>query len=100
WGEGSARAREWKNIRYHQSKFVEGVEGLVEYAGHLRDNLDETLAKIKSSMSTCGAANLQEFSNNAVLELVSALSIREGKAHDIYLSTESNEKSEDVKIEN
>ncbi|MCF7792401.1 MAG: IMP dehydrogenase [Candidatus Cloacimonetes bacterium] len=100
WGEGSARARDWKDKRYNQSKFVEGVEGLVEYAGHLRDNLDETLSKIKSSMGTCGAANLQEFHEKAVLELVSALSIREGKAHDIYLSAESNESSEDVKIEN
>lgn len=100
WGEGSARARDWKAKRYNQSKFVEGVEGLVEYAGHLRDNLDETLSKIKSSMGTCGAANLKEFHGNAILELVSALSIREGKAHDIYLSAETNESGEDVKIEN
>ncbi|MDO9578521.1 MAG: IMP dehydrogenase [Candidatus Cloacimonadales bacterium] len=100
WGEGSARARDWKNKRYNQSKFVEGVEGLVEYAGHLRDNLDETLAKIKSSMSTCGAKNLEEFHEKAVLELVSALSIREGKAHDIYQSTETNENSEDMKNDN
>ncbi len=100
WGEGSNRAREWINKRYNQSKFVEGVEGLVEYAGHIRDNLDETLAKIKSSMSTCGASNLEEFHKTAELELVSALSIREGKAHDIYLSAESNEAGEDVKIEN
>lgn len=100
WGEGSNRAREWINKRYNQSKFVEGVEGLVEYAGHLRDNLDETLTKIKSSMSTCGASNLEEFHKTAELELVSALSIREGKAHDIYLSAESNEAGEDVKIEN
>jgi IMP dehydrogenase len=100
WGEGSARARDWINKRYNQAKFVEGVEGLVEYAGHLRDNLDETLAKIKSSMSTCGAADLQQFHDKAVLELVSALSIREGKVHDIYMSAESKEIGEDVKIEN
>lgn len=100
WGEGSARARDWKMKRYNQGKFVEGVEGLVEYAGHLRDNLDETLSKIKSSMNTCGVSNLQEFHEKAVLELVSALSIREGKAHDIYQSTETNENLEDVKIDN
>ena len=100
WGEGSNRAREWINKRYNQAKFVEGVEGLVEYAGHLRDNLDETLSKIKSSISTCGAKNLQEFHEKAVLELVSALSIREGKVHDIYLGAESSESREDVKIEN
>ncbi|MCF7858685.1 MAG: IMP dehydrogenase [Candidatus Cloacimonetes bacterium] len=91
WGEGSARAQNWKLRRYNQSKFVEGVEGLVEYAGHLRDNLEETLSKIKSSMCTCGAMNITEFHKKAVLEVVSALSIREGKPHDIYLSTENPE---------
>ncbi len=90
WGEGSARAQKWKEKRYNQGKFVEGVEGLVEYAGHLKDNLGETLAKIRASMSTCGCANLEELHKNAVLEVVSALSIREGKAHDIYLGAEAN----------
>ena len=94
WGEGSVRAHDWKMKRYNQAKFVEGVEGLVEYAGRLRDNLEETLAKIRSSMSTCGVKNIREFHEKAELELVSALSIREGKVHDIYQSTESNEKQE------
>ncbi|MDA3812768.1 MAG: IMP dehydrogenase [Candidatus Cloacimonetes bacterium] len=88
WGEGSARAQNWKERRYNQGKFVEGVEGFVEYAGHLRDNLEETLAKIKSSMGTCGVMNISEFHQKAELEVVSALSIREGKPHDIYISTE------------
>jgi len=92
WGEGSARARDWKMKRYNQAKFVEGVEGLVEYAGRLRDNLEETLAKIKSSLSTCGVQNIKEFHEKAELELVSALSIREGKVHDIFQGTETNEK--------
>ena len=91
WGEGSARARDWKKNRYHQTKFVEGVEGFVEYAGRLRDNLDETLSKIKASMVTCGANNIREFHEKAVLELVSALSIREGKAHDIFVNNERND---------
>jgi IMP dehydrogenase len=85
WGEGSARARDWKEIRYSQTMFVEGVEGFVQYAGKLRDNLPETLAKIKASMSSVGAANISELHEKAELEVVSALSIREGQAHDIYL---------------
>ena len=88
WGEGSAKAREWVEKRYHQMKFVEGVEGFVEYSGRLRDNLDETLTKIKASMSTCGSASIMEFHQKAELELISALSIREGKAHDIYIPGE------------
>lgn len=90
WGEGSARAREWKEIRYNQAQFVEGVEGFVQYAGKLRDNLPETLAKIKASMSSVGAQNIKEFHEKAELEVVSALSIREGQAHDIYLPGNDN----------
>jgi IMP dehydrogenase len=85
WGEGSARAREWKTARYGQGVFVEGVEGLVEYAGKLADNLPETLAMIRSSMASCGCATLALLHQDAELELVSALSIREGQVHDVYL---------------
>ena len=94
WGEGSDRAREWKAQRYNQGKFVEGVEGLVEYAGRLRDNLEETIAKIKSSMATCGVENIREFHKKAELELVSALSIREGKVHDIFQGMDNKEPPE------
>lgn len=85
WGEGASRARRWKAMRYSHVKFVEGVEGFVEYAGKLRDNLDDTIAKIKASMSSCGVATIKELHENAELEVISALSIREGKVHDIYL---------------
>ena len=85
WGEGSDRARQWKEMRYNQTNFVEGVEGFVEYAGRLRDNLEETLSKIKASMSSCGVSNIKELHEQAELEVVSSLSIREGKVHDIFM---------------
>jgi IMP dehydrogenase len=85
WGEGSRRAREWRSIRYSHASFVEGVEGLVEYAGKLRDNLGETLNKIRAAMSSCGVATIEELHDEAELELISALSIREGQVHDIIL---------------
>ena len=85
WGEGSARAREWKNVRYHQAAFLEGVEGFVDYAGKLKDNLYKTLAKLRSTLSTCGARTVEEFQQTALLEAVSPLAVREGQVHDIYL---------------
>lgn len=85
WGEGSQRAREWMQQRYRQSGFAEGVEGMVEYVGYLKDTLPRTLAKIRSAMSSAGCKDIRTFHQQAVLELVSALSIREGKVHDIYL---------------
>ena len=83
WGEGSARAREWSAARYRHASFLEGVEGFVEYAGKLGDNLPEMLSKIKAAMASCGCASIGELHEKAELELVSGLSIREGKVHDI-----------------
>jgi len=83
WGEGSARAREWSPARYRHASFLEGVEGFVEYAGKLHDNLPQFLSKVKAAMASCGCATIRELHERAGLELVSGLSIREGKAHDI-----------------
>jgi IMP dehydrogenase len=90
WGEGSNRARDWKQQRYHQAKFIEGVEGFVEYAGKLKDNMEVTISKIKSTLSTCGVSNIKELHENSELELVSSLSIREGKVHDIFIPENSD----------
>jgi len=84
WGEGSARAREWSPQRYRHASFVEGVEGFVEYAGTLRENLPQLTSKVKAAMASCGCASIRELHEKAELELVSALSIREGKVHDIF----------------
>ena len=84
WGEGSARAREWSPARYRHAAFLEGVEGFVEYAGKLRDSLPEMRSKIKAAMASCGCATIAELHEKAELELISGLSIREGKVHDIF----------------
>ncbi|MGA2378646.1 MAG: IMP dehydrogenase [Spirochaetia bacterium] len=88
WGEGSNRARNWQ--RYHEGGqaglgFEEGVDGYVPYAGKLKDNLDLTLDKIRSTMVSCGAASIPELRSKARIALASAVSIREGSAHDIEL---------------
>ncbi len=83
WGEGSARARAWSPARYDQAGFLEGVEGFVEYAGKLKDNLPELMIKLRAAMASCGCETIAELHRRAELELVSALSIREGKVHDI-----------------
>ncbi|MBF0298688.1 MAG: IMP dehydrogenase [Oligoflexia bacterium] len=85
WGEGSFKARNWREARYQQTNFAEGVEGFVEYAGKLKDTLRETLSKIKSAMSSAGVVNICDLHNNACLEVMSALSIREGQVHDIFM---------------
>jgi IMP dehydrogenase len=88
WGEGSNRARNWQRYDVggkQKMEFEEGVDSYVPYAGKLKDNMDLTLSKIKSTMATCGAKSLQEFQQKARLTLVSATSIIEGGAHDVIL---------------
>ncbi|TKG97135.1 IMP dehydrogenase [Puteibacter caeruleilacunae] len=93
WGEGSNRARNWQ--RYDMGgnaalKFEEGVDSYVPYAGKLKDNLDITLGKIKSTMCSCGVSNLQELQSDARLTLVSSTSIIEGGAHDVIVKDSKN----------
>ncbi|MEZ5107013.1 MAG: IMP dehydrogenase [Draconibacterium sp.] len=88
WGEGSNRARNWQ--RYDMGgnsnlKFEEGVDSYVPYAGKLKDNLDQTLGKIKSTMCSCGVLTIKELQLEAKITLVSSTSIIEGGAHDVIV---------------
>lgn len=88
WGEGSARARNWQRYDLGESqglKFEEGVDSFVPYAGKLKDNLEVTLSKIKSTMSSCGATSIKELQSTSRITLVSSTSIIEGGAHDVIL---------------
>mgnify|MGYP003588545605 CR=1 FL=1 len=88
WGEGSNRARNWQ--RYDMGgkagmKFEEGVDSYVPYAGKLKDNLEITLGKVKSTMCSCGALSIPELKKVAKITMVSSTSIIEGGAHDVIL---------------
>ena len=90
WGEGSNRARNWQ--RYDlggKSKlsFEEGVDSYVVYAGSLRDNVEKSLYKVKSTMCNCGVTNIPDLQKNAKLTVVSSTSIIEGGYHDVTLKT-------------
>ena len=88
WGEGSNRARNWQRYDMGGAKklsFEEGVDSYIPYAGSLKENLDITVAKIKSTMCNCGAITIPELHEKARLTLVSAVSIEEGSAHDVIL---------------
>ena len=65
--------------------FEEGVDSYIPYAGSLKENVDVTVAKIKSTMCNCGAITIPELHEKARLTIVSEVSISEGKAHDVIL---------------
>ena len=88
WGEGSARARNWQ--RYDMGgdgklSFVEGVDSFVPYAGPLKDNVQLSLSKMRSTMCNTGAMNIRALQEKAKLTLVSSTSILEGGSHDVLL---------------
>ena len=90
WGEGSNRARNWQ--RYDlggnaKLSFEEGVDSYVPYAGKLSDNVQQSLAKVRSTMCNCGALSIPELQQKAKLTLVSSVSIIEGGEHDVLLKS-------------
>ena len=95
WGEGSNRARNWQ--RYDlggkaKLSFEEGVDSYVTYAGPLKENVQKSLYKVKSTMCNCGAITIPELQEKAKITLVSATSIVEGGYHDVTLRTTSSQK--------
>lgn len=92
WGEGSNRARNWQRYDLggasHLS-FEEGIDSYVPYAGPLKENVEKTCAKIKSTMCNCGTMTISELQQKAKLTLVSATSIVEGGAHDVIRKDKS-----------
>ncbi len=88
WGEGSNRARNWQRYDLggkEDLSFEEGVDSFVPYAGKLRNNVQITLSKTKSTMCNCGAITIPELHKKAKLTRVSSTSIVEGGAHDVVL---------------
>jgi IMP dehydrogenase len=76
WGEGSARARNLDRYGHVARKtfFAEGEEGTVENWGRLKPKLKQDVRKIKAALSNAGSMNLEEFRNEAVIELMSTYS--------------------------
>lgn len=94
WGEGSSRARNWQRYDLGGGKksmsFEEGVDSYVPYAGKLKDNVNLTLSKVKSTMCNCGALTISELQQKAKLTVVSSTSIVEGGAHDVLLKDKTS----------
>ena len=96
WGEGTNRAQNWERYDLGDGKnaliFEEGVDGYVPYAGKLKDNLEITLAKIRATLSACGASTIKDFQSKARLTVVSSRTIEEGGVHDVIAKERSAER--------
>ena len=68
-----------------------GVDSYVPYAGSLKEGVQSTLYKIKSTMCNCGAKSIKELQQKARLTLVSSTSIVEGGAHDVVVKDHNHQ---------
>ena len=75
----------WFDNFKNQLTLYSKVEERLDSIAQNREDLIEDIVNIKASMSSVGAGNIKELHQKAELEVVSALSIREGQVHDIYL---------------
>jgi IMP dehydrogenase len=84
WMEASARAKNYG--RYDSTSdsfFEEGVEGFVSHIGSLYYELNQTILKMKSSMSSAGCKDMKELHSNSIVELQSESALRDSDVHDI-----------------
>ncbi len=87
WGEGSDKAKEWMVTgRYGQQDFPEGVEAWVAYAGSLKNHLAQAKAMIRDGMRKAGCSSITDLHENAVVQILSAGSIKEGGVHDVVVN--------------
>ena len=84
WGEGTGRAVAVSALGTERA-FEEGVDAYVPYAGGMADNVNSTLAKLRSVMCNCGARTLAGFRDGARCVLVSPGAMREGGTHDVIM---------------
>lgn len=61
----------------------EGVEGVIPYAGQLKDVLNQFISGVKSGMSYCGAHNISELWSNAKFIRMTSSGFHESGVHDI-----------------
>lgn len=81
-GSAARYGQEWKEGQV-KSLVAEGVEGLIEYRGALRDHLHQILGGLRSGFAYLGAANIEQLQKNAAFIRISAASMAESHPHTI-----------------
>ena len=67
----------------------EGIEGRVPYKGSLGANLHQLTGGLRAAMGYIGAKNIKALQERAEFIQISAASLRESHAHDVYITRES-----------
>lgn len=71
WGEGSARARQWRENRGYNPSFDEGIPITVPYVGPLEGYLKRAMIQLKDGIRKTGSRSISELHRNAVITTIS-----------------------------
>jgi IMP dehydrogenase len=71
WGEGSARAKSWREKRGYNYEFDEGVEAWVDYVGPLERYLNQAMMQLKDGIRKSGTYSISGLHRDAVVEVIS-----------------------------
>ena len=100
-GMGSIAAMEnGSKDRYFQTdakKLVpEGVEGRVAYKGTVEDTVFQLIGGLRSGMGYCGAKDVETLKATGKFVKITAASLKESHPHDIHITKEAPNYSQDV----
>lgn len=85
WGEGSSRAKAWREKRGYNVGFDEGVDAWVDYVGPLEPYIMRAMAQLKDGIRKAGCQNIQDLHANAIVESISE---EEVKTHDVLVENQ------------
>ena len=71
WGEGSDRAKNWREKRGYNYEFNEGVEAWVDYVGPLERYLNQAMIQLKDGMRKSGTNSIDGLHRDAIVEVIS-----------------------------
>jgi IMP dehydrogenase len=71
WGEGSARAKSWREKRGYNYEFDEGVEAWVDYVGPLERYLNQAMMQLIDGIRKSGTYSIDGLHRDAVVEVIS-----------------------------
>jgi IMP dehydrogenase len=71
WGEGSDRAKNWREKRGYNYEFDEGVESWVDYVGPLERYLSQAMVQLRDGMRKSGTNSIDRLHRYAIVEVIS-----------------------------
>jgi len=88
-GDGSLRRYKVRADTDPEALVPQGVEGIVPYAGTVRQVMNQFCGGLRASLGYCGCRRLQDLANEARFVRITSAGLQEGHAHDVRIMKEA-----------